>query len=542
MKYAAIAYLDVRVVMRDGVQLATHIYLPDTEKTFPVLFIRTPYNALEKGAKLDWVERGYAVVQQDVRGRYLSEGEWYPWFNEKADGEDALTWISAQPWCDGNVAMYGGSYVAATQLALAMTGHPALKCFTPCLKGSEFYSSSYSGGAFRLAWQTCWTLEPQTVSDQDLIRNHLPLLETDVFCREKPVPYWRDALTHPEYDDFWRPCSMAEHIDQVIAPAFIRTGWYDHFVGDVFDLFNGLRNHSGSDNAREYTRILVGPWPHNINQRIVGEEDFGEVAVVSDLYEKEVEFIMQFTSAGPRPPESVPPIRIFIMGANIWRDEFEWPLARIIWTEMFLDSGGNANTSDGDGVLRSTVASGSPDFYDYDPSNPVPTLGGAWEFTNIGPRDQTSVEMRSDVLVYTSGALTEDLEVTGHVEIRLFASSSAKDTDFTAKLVDIRDDGRPMSVTDGIIRVRYRNPINGADLLAPGTVYEFTIRCNPTAYVFKRNHRLRLEISSSNFPAFSRNLNTGNDIATDSEMVIAHQTIWHSPECPSRVILPVIKG
>jgi putative CocE/NonD family hydrolase len=525
--------------MRDGVELATHIYLPEGDGPFPVFLMRTPYDAMSKGRDaLEWPGRGYALVTQDVRGRFISDGEFYPWFNEKNDGEDTLEWISNQPWCDGNVAMYGGSYPGATQVAAAVSGHPALKCFTPALIGSAYYHVSYWGGAFRLYWQTSWALAPKEGVDRAEVNKHLPLIDSDVFSSDKEVPYWRGALNHPHLDDFWKPTTHTELFKDVKAPAFIRTGWFDLFVCDVFDMFNGIRNQAASEEARQFTRIIVGPWPHNINQRVVGEEDFGEVALINDLYEQEIAYIGQCVKG--QYETGVAPIRIFVMGTNQWRDEYEWPLARTNWTELFLSSGGNANTSAGDGTLGS-AASGAPDSFDYDPADPVPTNGGAWEFVNIGPRDQSELELRKDVLVYTSDELEDDLEVTGPVEVKLFASSSARDTDFTAKLVDVRPDGKAMSVTDGIIRARYRHQNGTEELLEAGQVYEFTIRCNPTAMVFKKGHKLRLEISSSNFPVFSRNLNTGNDIPTDTEMEVAHQTIYHSAEYPSRIILPVIR-
>lgn len=539
-KITAQAYLNVRVPMRDGVELATHIYLPATGGPFPVLFTRTPYEAIAKNTDvLDWPGRGYACVKQDVRGRFLSEGEWYPWFNEKADGEDTLSWIAAQPWCNGSVGMYGGSYVAATQTAAAMSGHPALKCFTPCLIGSRFYHTAYSGGAFRLGWQTQWTLAPKIVPVQATIRNYLPLQDADVFCAGREVPYWRDALAHPHNDDFWKPCSMADHLESVQAPAFIRSGWFDLFVEDVFDLFNGLRTRGGNETVRNATRMLIGPWPHNINQRVVNDEDFGESAVIDNLVEQEVEFIDRFTTGKSASSTPAAPLRLFVMMANQWRDEFEWPLARTQWTEFFLGSKGSANTAAGDGRLGNAPA-GPEDGYDYDPANPVATFGGAWTFDNMGPRDQSEIEQRPDVLVYTSEELSTEMEVTGPVTVKLFAASSAPDTDFTAKLVDLRATGKPMSVTDGIVRARYRNQSGKAEFLSPGEVVEFTIRCNPTSYLFKKGHRIRLEISSCNFPAFSRNLNTGGDIATDDQMAVAHQTIFHSAEYPSRLILPII--
>lgn len=541
MKYSAIAYLNVRVPMRDGVELSTQIYLPSGGGSFPVLCSRTPYDALSKGGELEWPDRGFACVRQDVRGKFRSGGEWYPWMNERNDGEDTLNWIAAQSWCNGNIAMYGGSYVAATQSAVAITGHPALKCFTPCLIGGEFYHANYRGGAFRLGWQTRWTLAPKLISDQDQIRGHLPLLEMDVYSGGKEIPFWRDVLSHPLKDSFWEASSVGTHLSSVQAPAFIRTGWFDHFVGDIFDLFNGLRKHGGNDEVRKFSRILIGPWAHSINVCALDDEDFGEVGKVADLYEQEIEFIKYFVASESAYDTAVAPIRLFVMGANLWRDEYEWPLARTTWTEMFLSSGGQANTSGGDGCLGG-AASGLEDHFDYDPEKPVPLLGGAWDFSNVGPRDQTQIELREDVLVYTSEELIEDREVTGPVTVKLYASSSARDTDFTAKLVDVRSNGKPMSVTDGIIRARYRDKGKPEELLRPGAVYEFTIECNPTSYLFKKGHKIRLEISSSNFPAFSRNLNTGNDTATDVEMVVAHQAVFHSAEYPSRIILPVIQN
>lgn len=410
---SARAFLNVRVPMRDGIELATHVYLPPTEGPFPVLFTRTPYEAIGKGEEvLDWPARGYVCVKQDVRGRFLSGGEWYPFFNEANDAEDTLDWIVAQPWCDGNIAMCGGSYVASTQTAAALTGHPALKCITPALMGARLYHKFYNAGALRLAWQTQWTLAPKGITDQEEIRGHLPLRDMDVFSGGKTIRLWREALEHPRDTEFWKPATAPGQAEAIRAPAFIRTGWFDLFVHDAFDYFNALREHGGNGEVRKFSRILVGPWPHNINQREVGEIDFGEKAVVTDLIDQEVEFIRRFTGNSSGHNETAAPIRIFVMGTNQWRDEYEWPLARTRWTEFFLSGNGAANTADGDGRLSSSP-SGKPDQFVYDPANPVPTHGGAWQFDNMGPRDQGEIESRSDVLVYTSEALAEDTEATG---------------------------------------------------------------------------------------------------------------------------------
>lgn len=526
------ASLNIRVTMRDGVELATHVYLPEGKGPFPVMLFRTPYDALMAGEGVFvWPGRGYAMVRQDVRGRFLSEGDWYPWIFEERDGEATLDWIAGQPWCDGNVAMYGGSYLSGTQLLLAVSGHPALKCITPCLIGMDVYRSCYTGGAFRLGRLSSWLLQLGANSNRQEIGRHLPLVDADKICTGQQVQHWRDALAHPRADGYWQACAVSERADRIMAPAFIRSGWFDLFITDLFEFFNALRLRGGTENVRRFSRILIGPWPHEINRRVVGEEDFGKDAVVDDLMAQEVDFIQRFTREHPLPSAEVAPVRIFIMGVNQWRDEWEWPLARTVWTEYFLA---------GSQGLASTPGEGSASFT-YDPADPVPTNGGAWDFDNIGPKDQTEIEKRADVLIFTSAPLAEDLEVTGPLEARLFVSSSARDTDFTVKLVDVRLNGSAMSVTDGIVRARYRNVGAGEELLLPGEVTEVKIRCNPTAYVFRRGHCLRIEISSSNFPAFSRNLNTGNDPATDVIMQVANQTVFHSKEYPSAIILPVIK-
>lgn len=524
--------------MRDGVTLCAHVHLPAAEGRFPVLLQRTPYDALARGGELEWPGRGFAFVRQDVRGKFGSEGEWYPWLNEKSDGEDTLEWLTAQPWCNGRVVMYGGSYVSATQLGAAASGHEALKAVTPCLIGSDAHRTCYHGGAFRLGWQTCWTLAPKRVSDQDVIRRHLPLCDLDLFCTGEENRFWRDALAHPRNDAFWREGSMQAHLAEVRTPAFIRTGWFDHFVGDVFDLFNGLRTRSAHANVRKHTRIVVGPWPHNINQSALEEYDFGEAGKLPGLLGQEILFLRHFAGLSVEEPVGAP-IRIFVMGANVWRDEQEWPLARTRWVRLHLAGGGKANSACGDGCLADGP-DGPPDTFFYDPADPVPTVGGAWDFCNIGPKDQTAVEARSDVLVYTSEILEADLEVTGPVRVRLFAASSAPDTDFTARLVDVDAEGRPWGVTDGIQRARFRGGDGDGQFLVPEEPAEFLIACNPTSWVFRAGHRLRLQISSSNFPAFARHLNSTEDPAVATTMTVARQTVFHTGEFPSCLELPVI--
>ncbi len=531
-------YDNTRVPMRDGVALSTNIFLPVGEGPFPALLIRTPYDATA-GDNAMWSAHGYAVVKQDVRGRHRSEGEDRPWVHEKDDGEDTLNWLEQQPWCNGRVAMYGGSYPGATQIAAARTGHAALRCITPTLIGAELYHRTYWGGALRYGRLARWTLRAAPEFPQECIDWALPVSDTDVLVQGKPVPYWSDMLSHPINDELWRRDSLAADVRKLQAPAFIRTGWFDIFIADAFDLYNGFRNQAGSPRAREGTRMIVGPWPHDINQTKVGDVDFGEGGKIVDLMEQEISFIDHFTKEDTDAPLPAAPIRIFVMGADQWRDECEWPLARTQWTRLYLASEGGANSANGDGRIAITP-SGPPDYFDYDPANPVPTLGGAWDFNNIGLKDQRSLDHRHDILAYTSLELSEPMEVTGPVSAELYISSSAPDTDFTVKLVDIAPDGRALGVTDGIVRARYRNDNPSGDFLQSDTVYKLTIHCPPTAYLFRKGHRVRVQISSSNFPVFARNLNTEAVYGTEADLRIARQTVHHTPDYPSCIILPVI--
>jgi len=526
--------------MRDGITLSTNVFLPAGEGPFPVLLIRTPYNAAAMSRPEAWTERGYAFVAQDVRGRFRSEGEDRPWFREKEDGEDTLEWLSRQSWCNGRVAMYGGSYPGATQTAAARSGHAALRCFTPALTGAECYHWCYWGGALRYGRIARWILRAPQELDQEKINGNRRLSENDVIARGKQLPLWREILNHPVNDGFWKKDSFAEDRKKVQAPAFIRTGWFDLFVADVFDLYNGIRREAASQRAREGTRIIVGPWPHDINQTRTGDVDFGDAGKIPDLFEQELLYIDRFTRDDSEASIPAAPIRIFVMGANEWRDEYEWPLARTRWTKLYLASGGKANTANGDGKLAET-ASGEADGFDYDPADPVPTLGGAWDFTNCGLMDQRDLERRDDVLVYTSDVLASAMEVTGPVSAELYIASSAPDTDFTVKLVDVAPDGTALGVTDGIVRTRYRNGVPAGELLQPGAICQLTIHCPPTSYLFRKGHRIRVQVSSSNFPVFARNPNTGEPYGQEvSEGRIAHQKVHHTPRYPSSITLPMI--
>jgi len=376
--------------------------------------------------------------------------------------------------------------------------------------------------------------------DWDAILRHLPLIDTDEFAGPR-LEFWKDMVRNPSYGKWWRKLSLNGRFEQIKAPALVIGGWFDPYAKQVFELFNGIRYQGGSETAQTYTRIIVGPWGHGLDTPRIGELEFGYNAVIGvpDIIRK---YIESFITLDGKPQDVETPVRIFVMGTNVWRDEYEWPLARTRWVKTYL-SGGNANTVNGNGELSfAPPTSNAPvKRFVYDPTYPVPTRGGSILYSkDCGPMDQREIESRPDVLVFTSEILSEDLEVTGPVIMKLFASSSAMDTDFTAKLVDVYPDGRTMSVCDGIIRARYRDGFEKPKRLIPCKVYEFTIDLWVTSNVFLKGHHLRLEISSSNFPRFDRNPNTGHEFGIDAELRVAKQSVYHSKQYPSRLILPVI--
>jgi hypothetical protein len=556
---------NVAMKTRDGVTLRADIYRPTADGRYPVLLTRTPYNKEtstafgNKGAA-----RGYIVVIQDVRGRFTSDGEWYPFKHEIEDGYDTVEWAAGLPYSNGKVGMFSGSYVGATQM-LAAIGHPPhLAGICPVVTASNYHENwTYQGGAFEQWFNESWTssLAQDTLDRKIAERKNalvgstvLPLKQYPVFNVPTPqdgttmtktlAPYFLDWLDHPAYDDYWKQWSIEENYQNIQVPALVITAWYDIFQGGSLRNYMGMRAHAGNDAARNGQHLIVAIGGHSGWTRKVGEVDFGldaafdENAVTLDWYDylflgKQNEFA------------SGHPVRIFVMGKNQWRDEDSWPLQRAVTTRYFLHSSGNANTAAGDGALSTTSTQAeTPDSYIYDPANPVPTVGGplCCDVPRLapGPRDQRQVEARSDVLVYSTPPLDQDTEVTGQVTLDLFAKTSAADTDFTAKLVDVSPDGTAINLTEGILRARYRESTSAATPITPGKVYEYNIDLWSTSNVFLKGHRIRVEVSSSNFPRFDRNLNTGKDAATSPEFVKATNTILHDSAHPSALILPVI--
>ena len=554
MPYAVEMRLDVKIPMRDGVKLSADIYLPKAAGPFPVVLVRTPYNnnlepAIEKARSL--ANTGYAVVLQDVRGRWDSEGEFYPFQDEALDGFDTQEWIGRQSWSSGKIGMSGASYLAAVQWASAPLGSEYLTCLAPRVMCNDYFNELiYPGGAFHLNVAATWGMRTRARTAQTIAFHNwteafhtLPLVEFATQAGDD-VGFWRDWIEHSTDDEYWAKLNFRKQFDQISVPAFEMSGWFDLYAQHAFTNFNTLRER-GTSPATRQSKLIVGPWPHHLSGcTCTGDIDFGAHSMV-DLEDLELRWFDYWLKGKNNGILDDPPIRLFIMGINEWRDEHEWPLARTVWQKWYLHSAGAANTVLGDGQLA-TKAPGDepPDEYDYDPRYPAQTLGGnnccSPHIVPWGPYDQRPVEMRNDVLCYTGPVLQEDLEVTGPIQMTLYATSDRPDTDWTAKLVDVSPSGYAMNLCDGIIRARYRESRSDPTPIQPGTVYEYTIDVGATGNVFRKGHRIRLEISSSNFPRFDRNPNTGHAIGKDAELHTAHQTIHHSTAYPSHILLPVI--
>jgi hypothetical protein len=535
-------FFNVPILMRDGVRLSADICRPDGDGPFPVIVHRTPYNAAFSGFRD--VEAGYAVVLQDCRGRHDSEGCFAP-FREAEDGFDTLAWVRAQKWCDGRLGMIGGSYTASTQLAAAWMNPPGLRAITPRVMGRDLFKDLiYHNGVFNLSLCTTWgfgvsgrVAQSGATVDWPRIFRHLPLITMDEAAGYH-VPYFREWLSHPTYDGYWADLSVEAHYPRFDLPILHMGGWYDLYLDGLLRNYQGIRNHGGPM-ARAHQKLIVGPWGHALNTRSIGQLDFGPQAV-TNLDDVEARWLERWVSEKENGIEHEPPVRIFVMGTNVWRDESEWPLARAEERALHLVSGGRANSLHGDGVLSTDAPQGAEtDTYVYNPDNPVPTLGGCVIGAPTGPQDHAPIERRDDVLVFTGPELREPLEVTGFVKAVLYAASDAVDTDFIARLCDVYPDGRSMILCDGVVRTRFREGLDREVLMQPGRIYELEIEMGATSNTFLPGHRVRLEITSSCFPRFSRNLNTGEPIATGTRLRPARQTIHHSRSHPSRLILPV---
>lgn len=532
--------------MRDGVCLSTDIRFPETPDPCPVILIRTPYNnAAFSGEEAAYVAAGYVVAKQDCRGRFDSDGSFNP-LVEPEDGHDTIAWIHAQPWCNGRIGMTGNSYCAITQLSAAWTRPPGLDAISPGVMGNDFFKGLvYHNGVFNLSLAIGWgtgvagrTGQGNETTDWERVFNHLPLITMDEAAGYR-LDYFREWLEHPTYDEYWAASSVERHFSDMDVPAFHIGGWYDMYAAGTLRNFCGLRS-SGGGRARGNQKVMIGPWVHGINTRVAGQIDFGEEATVP-LEMLRWRWLDRWLKDDANGIDDEAPVRLFVMGVNRWQNEQTWPLERGRERAWHLASRGAANSLHGDGLLTTeSVQHTDTDTYLYNPAEPVPTLGGGCLRAPAGPTDHQPIERRDDVLVFTSDWLQEPLEVIGNVRSVLYVASDAVDTDVVARLCDVFPDGRSIILCDGIVRARFREGLDREVMMAPGKVYELTVDMGVTANVFLPGHRLRLEVTSSCFPRFARNLNTGEPAATGTRMQTARQTIHHSAAHPSRLILPVV--
>ena len=568
---------DVAVTMRDGVTLYADIYRPDSDGPFPTILQRTPYdktNALS-ATMLDPIraaKAGFAVVIQDSRGRYASDGEFYAFRDDINDGYDTVEWAAAQPWSTGKVGMYGASYVGATQWLAAISRPPHLVTIAPTVTASNYHEGwTYQGGAFELGFNMSWTLLQLPLANfknvssvQGVPQERRAVLMHAVddltggfeFLPTKDYPgldsglakYYYDWLAHPDFDEYWQNLCIEDRHSEIDVPALHFGGWYDIFLGGTIQNYLGMTKSGATETARGGQKLVIGPWAHGARgSTMAGNHYFGIMAdlAATDIDGMHMRWFDHWLNEGKNGITEEAPVRIFVMGDDVWREEEEWPLARAQETKYYLHSSGKANSKQGDGTLSvESPQSEAPDVFLYNPADPVPTTGGALccnpYYAANGAYDQNQVEDRQDVLVYSTPPLEQDMEVTGPVTVTLWASTSAPDTDFTAKVVDVCENGCARNLTDGIIRARYRDSMSNPTLLEPGKAYCYDIDLWATSNVFKAGHRIRLEISSSNFPRFDRNTNTGNIIAADTELRPALQTVFHDGQQAAYVKLAIV--
>jgi putative CocE/NonD family hydrolase len=537
--------------MRDGVVLRADVYRPEAETSVPAIVYRTPYDRsspLIPLAAVDperAVEAGVALVVQDVRGRYGSDGSFYTFSHEGRDGFDTIEWVAAQPWCDGAVGMAGRSYGGAAQWLAALERPPHLRAIAPVVIGTDFFHNwVYQGGAFQLGFNLFWALlmfAPKESRRTDEHSRHLPLLDLPVLRAIPEARFYFDWLEHSRYDEYWARLAVAPRHSQIQVPAFNVGGWYDVFLGGTLNNYAGMRSSGGSEEARAGQRLLVGPWAHGSTYGSFPDHRFdafeGNDALDVDGLLLEY-FSAQLRDGFPAEPES--PVRLFVMGANRWRDEADWPLARARPTPWFLRAGGLL-ALDGPGDEPA-------DEYVYDPADPAPTVGGPTSLparmfrTNAGPLDQRALEARADVVVYSSDPLREAVEVTGPLELVLWAATDGCDVDFVAKLSDVSPDGFSRIIAEGVLRARFRSGYDLEVPVEPGRPLEYRIDLVATSNVFLPRHRIRLAVTSSSFPRFDRNTGSGRRLGTDTpaDLRPTRQTVYHDAARPSHVMLPVV--
>ena len=530
---------NVAIPLRDGVVVKADLTLP-AELPAPAVVIRTPYGKTgELPAKRAtmFASGGYAAVLVDVRGRGDSDGEFDPYRNEGPDGADVIAWAAAQDWCDGGVATHGASYGGAIQWLTALEQPPALRAMVTAVSPSDPFVEDPTGvpGPMHVNWfRLVDGRMPQHRGDLDWMRvyAHRPLMTMDE-AAGFVSPQWREQLAHTTFDAWWEPRSYQRRIAEIDVPVLHISGWYDDE-----EIGTPLNFSSLVAAGRDGQRLLMGPWGHAVNTtRTLGDVDFGPDALI-DLDRYVLDFL-DLHVRGRTPEAEAAPVRIFVMGANEWRDEQQWPPASAPSLTYYLSSGGRANSRFGDGALVSTAVDDEqpPDEWIHDPDRPVPFITEESSAQIGGPDDYAGVETRGDVLVYTSAPLAEPVELIGAVRLVANVETSAADTDITAKLLDVHPNGFAQRLCDGLVRLRFREGPEAALPVTPGEVYEVEVVMWDTCVRVAAGHRLRVEVASSAFPKYAVNLGTGGDMVTEVDGVMATNRIWHTPSRPSRLLV-----
>jgi len=586
----------VKVAMRDGVKLSTDIYFPvGAGDKLPVILVRTPYDKNRYhnyppdhpyNFITTFTSHGFVVAIQDCRGKFESEGDYIVSAADTEDGYDAVTWAATQPWSNGNVGTYGCSYLGEDQIEMAKAQNPHLKCMVPQAAGGALGSAGnnhrpfgfLTGGAVELASALGWFYiygskvywrPPPGVEREEFLQavkyfNPAPVMpEIDFYKALKSLPVidmlktvgapptdFEDFVSHPPADPYWDQFGYIADSDRFDVPTLHINSWYDGCVAETLYLFNLFQKNAESERCRDNQFVIISPTTHCASETVtedtvVGQRNLGDAQF--DYWGTYLKWFDYWLKGADNGITKMPKVQIYVMGKNEWRGENEWPLARTEYTKYYLRSDGHANSRYGTGALSLVQPEKEPpDRFVYDPRTPVPTVGGPICSNCTGRKvpdgafDQTDVELRHDVLVYTSPPLKEGVEVTGPLKVVLYVSSSARDTDFTAKLVDVAPGGPAYVIQEGVLRARFREGYDRMVWMKPDEVYKVEINLFATSNYFAPGHRIRVQISSSNFPRFDRNLNTGGNNFDETEYVIARNTVHHSKKSPSHIILPII--
>ncbi len=546
------------IPMRDGVALYADVYRPARAGRFSAVVVRTPYGVQRENTGIHenliaLARRGFAVVNTDCRGRYESGGTWEPFRNEGRDGYDVIEWTAKQPWSNGKVATQGGSYLGHVQWAAGSEKPASLVAMFPAVASTNLYANWVTqGGAFRLSFNFGWgvirmpfrIMQPQwyfTGPDAapelryERILAHLPLATMDEAAYHHPVQHWRDWIAHESYDAYWKAVSDEERFRNINVPVHTQGGWFDIFLAGTINGYTGVRNYGATEKARRQSRVVIGPWGHGPSRKY-GDLDFGPDAdrKLVDYERRWHDFHLKGLDNGL---DKEPPVQIFYMGINRWRGEENWPVPGTKSVSWYLQEGGK--------LSRELPKSASTTGYRYDPADPVPTTGGnncCGTPTIAGPVDQAPLDGRKDIIHFQSDLLTTPVTIAGPVSMKLYAATDGHDTDWMVKLIDVYPGGKAYPMAEGILRARFRQGLDKPALLTPGQTYDYKIDMVGTAVVLQPGHRIRVDITSSNFPQFDRNLNTGDPLGNGTQPRVASQTIWHAPDKPSAIVLPVVRG